>query len=459
MVILPSLTSADEIPEISRLPWPPASNNPLDRGLPALDQRGIVYVRSGDKIIVINPTNGASYDIDFAGSAAHSIDRDIFQNNGRWDRSWDSGPMVDNDIVFDGRGYAYTIVVPRYSNLDSAVLLMSNDNCVTWQAIKLSGRNATIEKRSIIKPTNSWVPSVLSFESYGKYEGTRLWLELYSANNGSVKSNKSIIVSDRSLLVANHSGGANSSISFEDKIIISYPVKTDRRQGTLSVAREFETTSETFRTGEIPIGWSATLKGPDNHDLPGLALMPDGKILAIVGAHQALLRVTMSSAVATIEAGWGEPIDIGEPMAAGRYGRFTYPSLDVASDGSVNVIARAEGDRWRFQLVQLRRDKHGVWTTWPNGLKYRVIVSPEREAYMAWRHHVSTAPDGTIYLNYRPYANQLTYAESKLLGVEGGRTADCSETRCWYIDAPTGPAHTIASSDGGITWKRPGIAQ
>lgn len=421
-------------------------------GPPGFASDGSACARDAGEVGIFDAEGKRVQTVDFSAAAAKAIDRDLFVRGGRWDRKADLGPMVDDRVVFDTVGRAYTLVIPRYSNLRSAALLVSMDHCRTWQAVPLTGRNATVERPDTRNDT-SGPPTVLSYETYGSLVGGKLWLERFKISGRRlVREGASQMIADNSLLGSNHSGGGNASFTTRSRIFIAYPTMDRSAAGTQEAVREFDRESDKFIAPSQIIGRSLSATS-DPHDLDAISQFPDGRLVVIIGAHHAMFQMLVSRRPNTFASGFDQAVEIGEPRHGRSYGSFTYASLNISQSGTINIIARAEGDQGKYQLVQMRRLATGGWEVWPNGLHYRVLVDPDRADYMAWRQQVSLGVGGRLYLTYRRYANEFTGVEAKSLGLDlsRGTPGNCTG-RCWYNDSPTGPAQTLVSVDDGKSW-------
>ncbi len=423
-----------------------------DGGSPGFGPSGNACLRAGGAVVRL-PRGGRAERFDFDAAAAAAIDRDLMRG-GRWDRRRDASLLVDTNIVFDAGGTAYTLVVPRYSNLKTAALLWSRDGCRTWRATATTGRNATLEK-PVRGTDRAAPPTVLSFDYYGNARGPHLWLDLYARRgDGVVRATPAPVpVADDSLLVANHSGGGNSTLTLPGRIIVAYPT-VQGGGGTQSVAREWDRRAGRWLGAAQEIARSTTSgAGPDNHDLPALALLPSGHVVAVIGAHHAVLRMVTSNAPGTVARGWSAPETIGAPEQGRAFQQYSYVSLNVSRTGTINVVARAEGRQAHYDLVQLRKPAGGTWTSWPGGTPQRTIAAPDRALYAAWRQRVSEGPGGALYLSFAYFPNRLADDEAKALGLADAPRRDCAKDRCWYQDAPTLRPVTLVSTDDGATWR------
>jgi hypothetical protein len=425
---------------------------PLDAGSPAFEPDGTACLRHGNTLTILR-SDGRDEEMDFDSAAKHAINQSLFPM-GLWDGSWDRSRAVDPSVVIDRHGVAYTIIVPRYSNLKTAVLLWSSDTCHTWHALALTGRSATLEHSDAFND-QSGPPAVLSFEIYGSQTGNHLWLDLFELVDSEVKQAKGsgALVADNSLLEGNHSGGGNSTFTTPDKILVVYPTTDRAAPGTQSVGRQFDRRAGSWSAPAAPIGRSTTKVTPDNHDIPAITMGPGGKAIVVIGAHHALLQMQIAKAADSITAGWSAPEIIGSPGLGAEYASYSYVSLTMSRQGTINIVARAEGYRWLFELVQFRKTANGSWNDWPGGRPHRIIAIPNRPAYGLWHQRVTADRAGRLYLSIAYVANQLTVEEANLLHVANARTFDCRSDRCFYTGVPDLEPRTLISDDDGMTWR------
>lgn len=410
--------------------------------------KGVRCGRKGDRLFVLGPKRSL-LEFDMRALARKAIERDVIHP---WDGSWDVSLMVDTGIVFDRAGRAYTLIIPRYSNLRHAVLLWSTDGCRNWQARALTGVNATMEKPDGFND-KSGAPTILSYQNYGSTTGTRLWLDLLGEDMQPIEGSP-FVVADNSLLSANHSGGGNSTFKTLSSVFVVYPTTDKSAKGTLSMARRFDLKTKKWDGTAVPIERSTTKIGPDLHDLPAITMGKDRRAIVVIGAHHALFRILTARKPENIAAGWSPPIIIGDPAQGPPYREYSYVSLNLSLRGTLNIVARAEGRWGYYDLVQFRKSADGQWTDWPGARPHRIIASPRRTGYIAWRQRISMAPDGRLTLSFAYFPNRLTSSEATALGLSTSDGVDCRpmDVRCWYPNSPTLAPRTIVSTDDGLTW-------
>ncbi|MBO4227987.1 hypothetical protein [Bradyrhizobium neotropicale] len=431
-------------------------------GTPAFDSSSVAYFRRGSTIVKQTANNVYSVRLDFGDQVVSAIDRDLSSEFGKWDRKWDAGQMIDDRIVFDAKDRAYTIITPRYSNLDHAVLLYSTDGMQTWRAVALRGRAAVLENwDSFNSHTNP--PAILSHENYGARAGKRLWLEHFSfdASGQLTPDFPAQLVSDDSLLVINHSGGANSLLTLQNKIFVVYPtakLSAPGAPGTMVYIREFDLGKKQFTSEPKYLGLSGDVSpirhlihGPDPHNIPAITADKSGTLYVIFGAHQGLFKLTTSKQPASIEPAWTEPEAFGEPESNKKYGRYSYISALMDQEQTLHVFARSEGDYYHYQLVQMLKPYGQPFKRWPNGLMHRVIVEPGRSFYAAWRQRAAIDQAGNLYLHFKYWPNEFTDAEAGSLHLSGVGQ-NCRSGRCFYPQVPFLFPTTLKSADHGETF-------
>ncbi|WP_298190300.1 hypothetical protein [Novosphingobium sp.] len=426
------------------------AGSPLDTGSPGFGADGTTYLRDEKQLIVLrNGTQVAA--MDFEKLAEVAINRDIPDVAGQWDRRWDRGFMNDKSVVSDASGRLYTLLIPRYSNLRNAALLWSDNGGRDWHALKLPGRNAAIERPDAFND-HAGPPTVLSFENYGGVVGKRLWLNLFKDVGGAIlPDGPSILISSNSILAGNHSGAANSTFTTKGQVFVAFNADDCSTTGTKIVVRQVDRARHALVGDEVVLGRSLTQACADGHDIPAITMGPDRRLIVIIGAHHALLQWVRADAQDSAVGGWSSASPIGTSgLAKGDV--FTYVSLAMSSDGTLNLISRLTDASARYPLVQLRKPWNKPWQRWPDGSIVRPIAEPDRSHYSAWRQRLTVDSLGQLYLNFRYYPNMLTRAEAAQEGLVGTETKDCGHGLCWYVTMRERGAVTLVSTDDGLTW-------
>lgn len=403
-------------------------------GLPAFDRAGTAYFRSGTRIVARSRV-GETEVIGFEAAMTAAVNRMMAPIV--WDGRWEDGPFVDEKIVFDEADFAYTTITPRYSNLKTAVLLFSADKARTWTAHALTGVSAAIEGRDSFNDLST-PPAVLSFDTYGNVAGTNLWLHVFSrGDNGSLVREFDGLVSDRSLLGPNHSGGANSAISTRGKIAIAFPSSVPPASGgagTEILLRQYDRARRLLDDRIVSAGVAGDVArqpaGPDPHSIPGFTADKAGKLYLFYGAHHGLLKYATSKKPSDVFGGWNAPTAFGNPIPT-AYGSYTYLSISMDSYQKIHLFTRYAGDRYKFQLVHMVKPNGRGFRTYA-GQSHQVIVDPSRQMYAAYRQQSTVDRAGNIYVFFQYWPNQLTELEALLLSVSTDPKTDCVADRCFY---------------------------
>lgn len=355
------------------------------------------------------------------------------------------GQFVDQRVVFDDQGDAYTLAEAKRAGGVLLFLLHSRDKCVTWDAHRLPPyQHARLEFRDGHN-TLSQPPAVLV------YKGNELAVILPNrAKDGTLTLNRSITVSQQSLLVPNHSGGANSVITLGGKVFVVFPSsealpnENGSPQYVTTLSRE---------TGEILLPptllGTVGVSGPDPHYLPAISADSKGYLHVVLGSHHDSLYYTKS--IAPLDARhWSTPKPIGKQRIP-TDGGHTYPALLCDAQDRLHVVTRWAGDGYYFRLAYLRGDAlTGRWEP------QRVLVRPFRNMYSNWYHHLSLDREGRLFLNYRYYANQLGAEQIEAYRQkwpEDGLPPPQTAPQSWQPQVKPHDPAVLFSDNGGTTWR------
>ncbi|MBT3380708.1 MAG: hypothetical protein HOJ57_14745 [Lentisphaerae bacterium] len=148
----------------------------------------------------------------------------------------------------------------------------------------------------------------------------------------------------------------------------------------------------------------------DNHCGMALAVMSDGTIHALSGAHHGGFA---HYGLAT-GSNWSEWQRLG---MVGR--RATYPSLAVDPDDTLHFCYRSScSGGW--ELLYQRLSKGGVWT------QPVPLVRNSYPGYIYWTNSLTTGPDGRLHLffqnPFKPSAKTRYYGAGYLVSADGGRS-------------------------------------
>jgi hypothetical protein len=444
---------------------------PYGAGDAGFDTDNTAYFRNGEKL-VIEKQDHSYGEISFIDPVKKAITSEVLKGTA-WDGKFQSGNFVQNNIVFDKENRAYTIVIPHNSNLDRAVFLYSLDRCRTWHAKDLNAPAAALEGFDTFT-NHDGPPSVLTFENVGALKGTRLWLYIFDFENGKLKMPIVNQVTDNSLIVPDHSGGGNCSISVGDKVYVVYPGARppgDGTKGTCIFINQFDraTGRPLYPTNQpkyLGIAGDtvhlANVEAADAHDQPTITIDKEGILYVGFGAHHGMFKLTTSVAPRDI-SNWTKPEEFGQPFQhdshypnnpyAGNWGAYSYLSWNMDNDQNLHVFSRCEGNGYKFELVQLLKPYKKPWRTWSNGMAHRVIVDPGRKDYVAYRQQVSIDWAGNLYLHFVYWPNNLLPAEvAHFGGRDLGRISPGTGQAKFYVEVPDLYSTTLKSTDNGEHW-------
>jgi hypothetical protein len=350
-------------------------------------------------------------------------------------------------------------------------LLGSADGGKTWTAAPLAvpdGRatwRATLEHNDA-NSDRGGPPPVLLFDQ-GEGQGARvpqLLLATSRWEGSSLMAGAPLRIADKSILVDNHSGGANSLVSTKDRIYVVYPASRTGADGTGTPAYLVAyNKSRGAVESETLLGEGGAAREVDNHNIPGVCIGRDQTVHVVLPGHQEDLRMVSGKLGPDGKPTFAAAQRIGE--AASRAGGYTYASLNCDAAGNVTLTSRWSGDRYHFQLVALQRSPQGEWRSW-NGRKHLVLVDPGRPFYGAWNQKATQDSDGNFYLYYGYYANHLSPVElasaQERFPFEAWDVAkevappQCvpgSDRRCWMHPMPTLTQVLLKASPSLQSWQ------
>lgn len=426
-------------------------------GPPGFDRDGVAYFRAG-RWLVRQDASGVQKKIDLIEASAGAIERDLFHGGMRWDRNVDVSQMIDDRVVLDRNGSLYTILTPKGSNLNSAVLLYTLDRGAKWQAIRLKGLTGSLEAWDGFNDKEG-PPVVSTIDRYGKAQGSRYWVQRFEVRGGALAPMFApVLVSSSSGLVPNHSGGSNTTYTRGGKILVVYPSSETTSAGTVVYGREIDATNGDFLGEEIRLGLSGAVSRKevlpaDPHNIPAITQNRSGVTTVILGAHHGMLLSLSSIEVLTLHGQWTAPAPIGQTRKNGQFGSYTYVSAMTDLKDNLHVFSRSEGYRYRFQLVQIEKYANGRVRVWPDGLRHRVVADVDRSLYAAWRQRLSLDANGCIYLHFKYWPSQLSSAEEAVLGVSRERGYNCRDGNCFVRSLEPLFPTTIFSCDSGGNFK------
>lgn len=356
-----------------------------------------------------------------------------------WDGVFMQGYFAEEHVVFDDAGDAYTVLNATRSSIGRVFLLHSRDRCRSWKAYPVGIGYGRLERGDghtrMPRP-----PALLVHDS--ALRGVLQLVVLEKRADGTLDVSHSKVISEDSLLVANHSGGGNSVITIGHRVHVFFPGKRaipgKERAGTPEYAVTYDLSTRTM-TGPVFLGLGGSGK-PDPHNIPVVSADSEGFLHVVLGAHHNPFKYTRSLVPDSTTDGWTPPEQIGTPKRSPNEGSYTYVGLVCDPDDTLHVVGRWAGESYTFKLGYLRKPKGKPWE--PN----RNLVVPFKGNYHIWYHKLTIDRRGRLFLNYVCRASVKRSDEVPSFGKK------------WPREELTGRFLTrshclLMSADGGDTWR------
>ncbi len=413
----------------------------------AFDQNNQPYIRQGytyyaaKQYVTRDPvaiqtlaTNGQWKKIDFTQA--------IYKQKPFWDGKMHTGPFSNERITFDKDNSLYTIVDAQRSNIGRVYLCYRPMTDSDWQLYGLPLGWTALETYDGHNPIEQ-PPAILSMTD----KILRLILP-EKTEDGKLKLGEPILIATDSLLVPNHSGGANHCITVKGKTYITWASSNpiEGRDGTPQYIRTYD-----HATGELSDTVLLGVCGhgkPDNHNLPGITIDSQGILHVVLGAHHNQFKYTHSNNPYDITS-WSEVKPFGKPRHKDKWGSYTYVSLLCDADDTLHVVGRWAGAGYYFRLVYMRKKAGQDWTP------HRYLMVPFRNMYSCWYHKMALDRKGRLFLSYTYYANQLSDAqlESYKAKWPGEIPTDVTQhAGNWRWGMHPHDPGMLVSDDKGDTW-------
>lgn len=367
----------------------------------------------------------------------------IYKNFPWWDGNMHTGPFANERITFDQDNSLYTIIDAQRSNIGRVYLCYRSKPESDWQFYALPLGWTALETYDVHNPIEQ-PPAILTMN------GKILQLILpQKTEDGKLKLADPILIATDSLLVPNHSGGANSCLTVNGKTYITWASANaiDGLEGTPQYIAAYD--HQTARLSE-PVLLGACGHGkPDNHNLPAITIDSKGIFHILLGAHHDQFEYTHSLSPYDISS-WSKLEKLGIPKDPDRWGAYTYVSLLCDADDTLHVVGRWAGAGYYFRLVYMRKKVNADWEP------HRYLMVPFRNMYSCWYHKLAVDRKGRLFLSYIYYANQLSPSELESYKAK------------WPDETPTEPTQhagnwrwgfnphdpgMLVTDDGGDTWR------
>ncbi|HAI13747.1 MAG TPA: hypothetical protein DCM28_18720 [Phycisphaerales bacterium] len=403
----------------------------------SFDQNNIPYMRqgyhfqSGKKQIRRHPvaiqtlaTNGQWEKIFFTAG--------VLDKYSWWDGNMHTGSFANERITFDKDNSLYTIIDAQRSNIGKVYLCYRDKSDSTWQYYPLpmgwtaletyDGHNAIEQPPAILSMTDKVLRLILPSKT----------------DDGKLKLSAPVLIATDSLLVPNHSGGANSCLTVNGKTYVAWASDTpiEGQEGTPQYIAVYDHATEKL-SKPVLLGVCGHGK-PDNHNLPGITIDSKGILHIVLGAHHNQFKYTHSLKPYDITS-WSEVKPFGKPKNMTKWGSYTYVSLLCDADDTLHVVGRWAGAGYYFRLVYMRKLAGQDWEP------HKYLMVPFRNMYSCWYHKMSLDRQGRLFLSYIYYANQLSDAQLESYKAK------------WPDETPTDVTQHAGNWRWGLTPHDPGM--
>lgn len=366
---------------------------------------------------------------------------DKFQYGGGW---------YFSHAVFDDDNDMYSIAQVRTQNREvHSLLLYSTDGGNSFQVYPLpvtgGVQKLNIELRNDGQPLPG--PPLVSTMHRVKQHPAR-WADYFRLqvlrpikSEGRLIIPEPIVVTDRCVGGATHSGGASFAATVDGKTHFVWLEITDdaHAPGTPTFAGTYDHATGAV-TEKVLVGYAPPVN--DGHNAPGICADSEGYLHVVTGAHTFSFRYTKSLAPNDISRGWTQPVKLlGSEYAIDHgkqttEGQQTYLGLVCDSHDTLHVVFR-----WRRKstndphfpnkdysvLAYQRKTRNGDWGA------PRVLVVPPVDGYSSYHHKLAIDRRDRLYLSY-------TYLS------EGPRNPYTAMDGYYHFPA------LLTSGDGGDTW-------
>jgi formylglycine-generating enzyme required for sulfatase activity len=447
---------------------------PTDHGKRELRERGHVYTpirhqkyyRGERELFGYNPRftpNVVTFDRDNRPHIRHGAIVQTISGDGRWiglDMSdsiravypaWDGeirqGPGIEERVVFDAAGDAYTTADLTRCNVGNMLLLHSRDGCRTWDVHVLPEHSYFIEHDNGFNQIIG--PPVLARGRGGVFN----IIVPTKMGDGSLNVPAPIKIADGECWTTPyHSGASNVTLTRDGKTHIVW-IDVSAPSGHETLADIYIATYD-HDSGEIEgpllLGYSER----DNHNGPVAAMDSKGVIHVLIGRHAYPFPYTYSLEPNTIAGGFTEPVEIGHQKRSFGEGGYTYTALACDRNDTLHLAARWSGQDYAKHIGYLRKKPGEQW------VHESSLVIPFRNYYSVWYHKFGLDRQGRLFMNYFYYGTGLTPAAARAYKAKWPDETDFVipenpethvngiRTTVTYHD----PA-MVMTDDGGDTWR------
>lgn len=375
-----------------------------------------------------------------------------------------TGPFVDERVVFDKDGSAYTLVTGGSSQSNKIVYLLfspdysTNPASPTWLIYTIArNRVARIEFNDTWN-LKDYPPAILIYEVKNDTDILKFGLIIPRKMNNTLAFSDFILISTSSVFNLQAGGAGNSVVSVGNKIHVVYP---EQGVDTPQYARSYDRIQKTL-SDPVLIGYGYTNGGGSSnpHCIPVISADSAGFLHVVTGAHNSKITYTKSAVANSIQDGWSVPYRIGDDFDAGYVDYYTYVSLICAPDDTLHIVARyyAEGGvggayhTGKYCLSYTRKTKNGDLEN------PKFLVVPFRYAYSHYYQKLNIDRKGRLFLNYWYYGDNFTQEEivayrAKWPNEPLTPRSELINGRRYYQGQMWHDPVILISDDGGDSWR------
>ena len=301
------------------------------------------------------------------------------------------------------------------------LLEAKEDRLESFDIEQFSGHNVPGDPPPVLRYSQTEDDDRLKWRSLNDLE-----LFLPAKVDGRLSVGEPILISDRCIGLAAHSGTPSSVVSRGSKVHVAWAEATDPEielPGVPTYVATFDRKAE--RLGEkILIGY-----GPppnDAHNSPSITMDSQGYLHVLVGTHGAAFPYARSLKPNDATSGWTEAEDVREGLLQ------TYVGLVCDSDDTLHLVFRlwVEGSKYHpasycAVLSHMKKPPGEPWS------EPRRLVVPPFSEYSIYYHRLTIDRLGRLFLSYDYWSTYWFYRNDH----RGNRRA------------------LMMSDDGGDTWK------
>ena len=367
----------------------------------------------------------------------------------------------DEHVGFDDDGDMYMIARTRLRHFQKIYrygLIHSRDKGKTWRWYDTHVPVSRLERREAHNQITGPPPMV---EGHGRELNL---VVSYKKPDGTLTAPKRILVADvvppvvgkgRHWLTPAHSGCGNVTATFEGKTHVVWqsiqpltPEQTEmakaftEKWGLEGLCPCYAATYD-HKTGKLSKPVFLGLTRRDNHNGPVVSVDSKGYLHVIIGAHHANFFYMRSLKPNSSTDGWTKPEPLGVLRPKKGGGSYTYQAFVCDDQDNLHLVSRWAGSGYYFRLVYQRKKAGQPWEP------HKVLVSPFRVGYCAWRQKINIDRLGRLFVNYSYYPAQLSKPDREAYKKKYPKDVNASGKP---VMRPHGYSMLI-SEDQGDTWR------